>query len=126
MNEEKKSLLDALKAGLDDKVTEVKLSKRLKESPVCLVSGEGLSMEMEKVLQNIPTGKEAKATKILEINPNHDLFKTLEKVYENNPDKVKEYANILYSQALLIEGIPLENPVEFSNLMIKLMIDSNK
>ena len=126
LNEEKKSLLDALKAGLDDKVTEVKLSKRLKESPVCLVSGEGLSMEMEKVLQNIPTGKEAKATKILEINPNHDLFKTLEKVYENNPDKVKEYANILYSQALLIEGIPLENPVEFSDLMIKLMIDSNK
>jgi len=126
LNEEKKSLLDALKEGLDDKVTEVKLSKRLKESPVCLVSGEGLSMEMEKVLQNMPTGKEAKATKILEINPNHDLFKTLEKVYENNPDKVKEYANILYSQALLIEGIPLENPVEFSNLMIKLMIDSNK
>jgi len=126
LNEEKKSLLDALKDGLDDKVTEVKLSKRLKESPVCLVSGEGLSMEMEKVLQNMPTGKEAKATKILEINPNHDLFKTLEKVYENNPDKVKEYANILYSQALLIEGIPLENPVEFSNLMIKLMIDSNK
>ena len=126
LNEEKKSLLDALKEGLDDKVTEVKLSKRLKESPVCLVSGEGLSMEMEKVLQNMPTGKEAKATKILEINPNHDLFKTLEKVYENNPDKVKEYAKILYSQALLIEGIPLENPVEFSNLMIKLMIESNK
>jgi len=126
LNEEKKSLLDALKEGLDDKVTEVKLSKRLKESPVCLVSGEGLSMEMEKVLQNLPTGKDAKATKILEINPNHDLFKTLEKVYENNPDKVKEYAKILYNQALLIEGIPLENPVEFSNLMINLMIESNK
>ena len=63
---------------------------------------------------------------ILEINPNHELFKTLEKVNENNPDKVKEYAKILYSQALLIEGLPLENPVEFSNLMVKLMVDANK
>lgn len=126
LNIEKKSLLDTLKEGLDEKVSEVKLSKRLKESPVCLVSGEGLSMEMEKVLQNMPEGKEAKATKILEINPNHDLFKTLEKVYESNPEKVKEYAKILYNQALLIEGLPLENPSEFSNLMVKLMIDSNK
>ncbi len=126
LSEDKKSLLEALKEGLDDKVSEVKLSKRLKESPVCLVSGEGLSMEMEKVLQNMPTGKDAKATKILEINPSHELFKTLEKVYENNPEKVKDYAKILYNQALLIEGLPLENPSEFSELMVALMIDLNK
>ncbi len=126
LNKEKSSLLEALKEGLEDKVSEVKLSKRLKDSPVCLVSGEGLTMEMEKVLQNMPTGQDAKATKILEINPNHDLFKTLEKVYENDAEKVKEYAKILYNQALLIEGIPLDNPVEFSNLMVKLIIESNK
>ncbi|MCK5762204.1 MAG: molecular chaperone HtpG, partial [Candidatus Izimaplasma sp.] len=126
LNEDKKSMLEAIKEGLGEKVSEVVLSKRLKESPVCLVSGEGLSMEMEKVLQNMPAGKEAKATKILEINPNHELFKTLEKVYENDSDKVKEYAKILYSQALLIEGLPLDNPAEFSELMVKLMIESNK
>ncbi|KFZ27432.1 MAG: Chaperone protein HtpG [Candidatus Izimaplasma bacterium HR2] len=126
LEKEKKSLLDLIKESLTDKVTDVKLSKRLKDSPVCLVSGEGLSMEMEKVLKNMPTNPDVKASKILEINPNHDLFKTLEKVNETNPDKVKEYAKILYSQALLIEGLPLENPVEFSNLMVKLMVDANK
>ena len=126
LEKEKKSLLDLIKESLTDKVTDVKLSKRLKDSPVCLVSGEGLSMEMEKVLKNMPTNPDVKASKILEINPNHDLFKTLEKVNETNPEKVKEYAKILYSQALLIEGLPLENPVEFSNLMVKLMVDANK
>jgi len=126
LNKEKESLLTALKEGLGDNVSEVKLSKRLKDSPVCLVSGEGLSMEMEKVLQNMPQAQDAKATKILEINPNHDLFKTLEKVYEKNQDKVKEYAKILYNQALLIEGLPLENPAEFSEQMAKLIIEVNK
>jgi len=123
LSEDKKTLLNALKEGLKEKVSDVKLSKRLKDSPVCLVSGEGLSMEMEKVLQQMPNSKDAKATKILEINPNHELFSALEKVYDNNPDKVKKYAKILYSQALLIEGLPLENPVEFSNLMIELMVE---
>lgn len=126
LQKEKQSLLDIIKESLKGKVTDVKLSKRLKDSPVCLVSGEGLSMEMEKVLKNLPTGTEAKASKILEINPNHELFKTLEKVNDKNPDKVKDYAKILYSQALLIEGLPLDNPVEFSNLMVKLMVDANK
>lgn len=126
LQKEKQSLLDIIKESLSDKVSEVKLSKRLKDSPVCLVSGEGLSMEMEKVLKNMPQNPDVKASKILEINPNHELFKTLEKVNEVNPDKVKEYAKILYSQALLIEGLPLENPVEFSNLMVKLMVEANK
>ena len=126
LQKEKQSLLDIIKESLTDKVSDVKLSKRLKDSPVCLVSGEGLSMEMEKVLKNMPQNPDVKASKILEINPNHELFKTLEKVNETNPDKVKEYAKILYSQALLIEGLPLENPVEFSNLMVKLMVDANK
>jgi molecular chaperone HtpG len=126
LSKEKESLLEALKAGLNEKVTDVKLSKRLKDSPVCLVSGEGLSMEMEKVLKNMPNSNDAKATKILEINPNHEIFKTLEKVYETNPDKIAKYAKILYSQALLIEGLPLENPVEFSNLMIEFMIEKTE
>lgn len=126
MSEEKGDLLNSLKEALEDKVSEVKLSKRLTDSPVCLVSGEGLSMEMEKVLKNLPNANDAKATKILEINPNHELFNTLEKLYNSNKDSIKKYAKILYNQALLIEGLPLENPVEFSNLMVELMIEKNK
>lgn len=126
LNEEKASLLDALKEGLEGSVSEVVISKRLKDSPVCLVSGEGLSIEMEKVLAQMPNSNDAKAKQILEINPNHELFKTLESVHENNPDKVKDYAKVLYSQALLIEGMPLENPMEFSNLMVSLMLEANK
>ncbi len=126
LSEEKESLLNVLKEALDEKVSEVKLSNRLTDSPVCLVSGEGLSMEMEKVLKNLPNSNDAKATKILEINPNHELFSTLESIYNSNPEGVKKYAKILYNQALLIEGLPLENPVEFSNLMIELMIEKNK
>ena len=83
-------------------------------------------MEMEKVLKNLPNANDAKATKILEINPNHELFNTLETLYNDNPESVKKYAKILYNQALLIEGLPLENPVEFSNLMVELMIEKNK
>ena len=126
LTEEKGNLLNTLKEALEERVSEVKLSKRLTDSPVCLVSGEGLSMEMEKVLKNLPNANDAKATKILEINPNHELFTTLETLYNSNPDSVKKYAKILYNQALLIEGLPLENPVEFSNLMVELMIEKNK
>lgn len=126
LTEDNKTLLQALKEGLGDKVSDVVLSKRLTDSPVCIVSGEGLSLEMEKVLKNMPQSKEAKATKILEINPNHEIFTMLEKVYKKDAEKVKEYSKLLYSQALLIEGIQLEDPVEFSNLMVNLMIEGNK
>ncbi len=126
LSKDKEDLLKVLQESLGDKVSEVKLSKRLTDSPVCLVSGEGISMEMEKVLQNMPNAQEAKATKILEINPSHELFTSLEKVFENDKEKVSKYAKILYNQALLIEGLPLENPVEFSNLMVELMVENNK
>lgn len=126
LTEDKKTLLEALKEGINDKVTDVVLSKRLTDSPVCIVSGEGLSIEMEKVLKNMPQGNDAKASKILEINPNHEIFSMLEKVFEQDPSKVQEYSKLLYSQALLIEGVQLDDPVEFSNLMVKLMVEANK
>ncbi len=119
-------LLKTLKKNLKDKVKDVKLSGRLKESPVCLVSGEGLSLEMEKVLSQMPEGAQMKAEKILEINPDHELFKALKNVHEINPKKVGDYANLLYHQALLIEGYPIENPREMSELMTKLMVESTK
>lgn len=122
--ETNKKLLKQIKKALKDKVSDVKLSTRLTDSPVCIVSGEGLSLEMEKVLKNMPQNNQMKAERILEINPNHDLFTMLEKVSDNK--KIEKYSTLLYNQALLIEGIELENPVEFSNLMVDLMIESNK
>ncbi len=119
-------LIKRLKKALDDKVKDVKLSGRLKESPVCLVSGEGLSLEMEKVLSQMPDAQGMKAERILEINPDHDLFKALENVHAKNAKKVDDYATLLYYQALMIEGYPLEEPQEVSNLMTKLMLEATK
>jgi len=127
LNEEKKDLLSSIKEALKDKVKDVVISKRLTESAVCLVSEDGISFEMEKVLSEMPnTNEQVKATRILELNPNHEVFKAIEKVYNNNKDDVAEYADLLYSQALLIEGFKLDNPVEFSNKMCDLIIKSSK
>ena len=103
-NEENKDLLSDMKNALGDKVVDVKISSRLKSHPVCLVSSEGISMEMEKVLQAMPESKDVKAGKILEINPNHPIFTTMQHVYKEQKDKVEDYASLLYDQALLIEG----------------------
>ena len=123
---EHKKLLKAIKKALKDDVKDVKLSGRLKESAVCLVSGEGLSLEMEKILKQMPNQTDIKADKILEINPNHELFQALSAVYQTTPDSLDDYASLLYHQALLIEGYPIEDPVKFSNLMVKLMIHASK
>lgn len=126
LNEQKKPMLDAIKNALNNEVSDVLLSKRLTDSNVCLVSGDGVSFEMEKVLANNPNGSDIKANKILEINPNCDLFKALEKVYLNNPLEINDYAFLLYSQALLMEGFSLSDPIKFSNKMCDLMIKSSK
>ncbi len=126
LKETKKSLLEKLKDALKDEVEDVVLSKRLSDSPVCLVSGDGVSFEMEKVLEKLPTNEKLKAKKILEINPNHPLFQAIEKVYENDEAELCDYASLLYSQALLIEGFTLKDPVDFSKKMCDLMIKSAK
>lgn len=125
LKEEKKSIIEALNEALSDKVKEVRLSKRLTNSPVCLVSGDGLSFEMERVMNQMPQGENIKAEKILEINPYHDIFKAIENIHENNNEDISKYAKLLYSQALLIEGIKLEDPIEFSNLLCDLIIKSS-
>ncbi len=117
-----KSLLDSIKEVLQSEVKDVKLSTRLSESPVCLVSGEGLSFEMEKVISQMPGDKEMKADKILEINPKHELFLAIEKVYNEDQSALSDYAWVLYNQALLIEGLPIKDPVGFSEKMVRLMI----
>lgn len=122
----KKHLLDKLKESLADKVDDVILSKRLTDSPVCLVSGDGISFEMEKVIASLPQDEKIKASKILEVNPNHELFIALENLYEKNSDDLEIYADLLYSQALLIEGFTLEDPVDFSKKLSSLIIKSAK
>ncbi len=122
--EDNKELLEKIKEILKDKVTDVKLSSRLKSHPVCLVSDDQLSIDMEKVLKQL-NQENAKANKILEINPNHELFIALSKAYENKKD-ISEYAELLYDQSLLIAGLPIDDPVAYTQKISKLMIDSIK
>ena len=128
-NEESKDILTAVKEALGDKVAEVKLSTRLKSHPVCFATGEGLSLEMEKVLaeQAKAMGQTPdmmmKAQKVLEINGDHAVFAGLKKAAEAKDDaRLKKYAELLYDQALLIEGMAIEDPVAFSNLICELMV----
>lgn len=127
-NNEHKELLDFIKESLNDQVSEVKLSNRLKSHPVCLTSAEGMSFEMEKVLASMPEGNPygMKATRILEINPNHPIFAALESIYAKDKELTKEYADLLYQQALLIEGFPIEDPMTFSSRICNLMVEANK
>ena len=121
-------LLGKLKDALKDKVKDVRLSTHLTDYPVCLSADEGISFEMEKTLDQIPesSGGKVKAGKILEINPNNDLFKTLQKINEKSPDKLKDYASLLFDQAMLIEGFSISDPVEYSKRVCQMMVDANK
>lgn len=126
LNEDNKDLLETLKEALKDQVQDVKVSSRLKTHPVCLVSGDGVSFEMEKVLSQMPDGQDVKAGRILEINPEHQIFKALKNVFDKDKSKIDDYASLLYDQALLIEGFGIEDPVEFSNKICNLMVEVNK
>jgi molecular chaperone HtpG len=126
LSEDKKSFLEALKEAMPEEVSDVVLSKRLTTSPVCLVSADGLSFEMEKYISNLPSPEKPKATRILELNPKHQLFEALERLFIDNDEDFKDYAEILYSQALLIEGLPLKDPVAFSDKMTNLLIKVSK
>jgi len=119
---ENKELFDYMSSLLEGKVTRVIASKRLRSHPVCLSSEGDLSIEMEKILNVLPTNPNVKANKVLEINVQHDIFKTLKDAFANDKEKLKLYTNLLYSQALLIEGLPLEDPVQFAQDMCKLMV----
>ena len=127
VKKEKQFIINKIKDVLKDEVNDVIISERLVDSPVCLVSSDGVSFEMEKVLSQNPNFKNTKAQRILEINANHELFKTIENIYDSNDDEsLQEYAELLLSQALLIEGFALKDPVKFSNTMCKLMIKATK
>ena len=124
--EENKNMLEAMKTALNAKVKDVRISSRLKQNPICLVSDDGLSIEMEKILSQGPNAQHIKANKILEINPEHAVFQTLKDINDNHPELLADYSNILYDQALLIEGMPIEDPVAYANKICDLMIKANK
>ena len=117
-----KDLFTSLKDALGDKVKEVRLSSRLKSHPVCLTSDGPLSLEMEKVLNAMPVDQQVKAERVLEINGSHRIFQTLVSLSEEDSEKLKTYAALLYNQALLIEGLPIEDPVSFANDICELMV----
>ncbi len=122
-SEESKDMFAFMKEALGGKVKDVRISKILKTHAVCLTSDGILSLEMEKVLSHMPSEHNAKAEKVLEINAQNPIFDTLKKLYETDKDKLKIYAELLYDQALLIEGMAIEDPVEFSNKLCKLMTE---
>lgn len=123
LDEENKDMFTFVQEAIADKVKTVRLSKKLKTHPVCLSSDGSITIEMEKVLNAMPQndGNKVKAEKALEINPNHPIFEKLKDLYANDKDKLKDYAKLLYDQALLIEGMSIDNPVEFANLVCELM-----
>lgn len=123
LDEENKDMFSFMQEAIADKVKTVRLSKKLKTHPVCLSSDGSITIEMEKVLNAMPQndGNKVKAEKALEINPNHPIFEKLKDLYANDKDKLKDYAKLLYDQALLIEGMSIDNPVEFANLVCELM-----
>lgn len=117
-----KELLSEMKKALDGKVSDVRLSSRLKEHPVCLSSEGPVSIEMEKVLKNMPGSEGVSSTKILELNASHKVYDALKEAFAaGNNEKVQKYAYLLYNQALLIEGLPIDDPTEYAKAVCELM-----
>ncbi|OIK14962.1 molecular chaperone HtpG [Bacillus sp. MUM 116] len=119
---ENKELFEALKKILSDKVKDVRVSKRLKSHPVCITADGEITLEMEKILKSMPGNQDVKADRILEINVHHDVFASLKDAFEKDQEKLALYTNLLYNQALLIEGLKVPDPVEFTNDICKIMV----
>ncbi|WP_042350884.1 molecular chaperone HtpG [Bacillus massiliigorillae] len=121
--EEDKELFAFMKDVLDGKVGAVKASNRLKSHPVCLTAEGDVSIEMEKVLNAMPNNQQVKANKVLEINMDHSVFQSIKSAYaQDDKEKVKLYTHLLYNQALLIEGLPIQDPVQFTNDICQVMV----
>lgn len=121
-NNENKELFDYMQQQLAGKVTSVRASRRLKSHPVCLSTDGEISIEMEKILNAMPNNPNLKANKVLEINVQHDVFRSLKEAFETDKEKLNLYTSLLYNQALLIEGLPLQDPVAFTNDICKIMV----
>ena len=120
-NETNKSMLDEMKDILEGSVTEVKLTNKLKSHPVCLTTTGEISTSMEKVINAMPTDEKIKASEVLEINANHKIADKLKELYEKDKEEFKKYTKVIYYEARLIEGLPIDNPTEMSNLICDIM-----
>ena len=120
-NKEFKEIFKFMQESLNNQVEEVKFTNRLKTHPVCLTTKGEISVEMEKVINAMPTNEKIKANLILEINENHEIANKIKNLYENNKEELEKYTKILYSQARLIEGLPIDNPTEISNLICEII-----
>lgn len=120
--DEHKELFEYMQKRLEGKVKRVQASKRLKTHPVCLSAEGDISIEMEKVLSAMPDSQNIKAEKILEVNVNHEVFNALKNAFEQDKEKLDLYTDLLYNQALLIEGLQVEDPVQFTNQICKVMV----
>ena len=114
-NEDNKELIDFVAKTLEGKIAKVSLTGKLKSHPVCITNEGDLSVEMEKVLNQMPDAQGIKAQKVLEINMNHPAFEKLKNLFESDKEKAEKMAQVLYGGALLIEGLTVENPVDFAN-----------
>ncbi len=123
LSEDNKDMLSLITEALGGKIKECRISDKLKSHPVCISSFGQISLEMEKILNQNPQNQKVTSEKVLEINPNHKIFAAMQKLFETDKDKFKDYASILYDQALLIEGMQIDDPVEFSNKICSLMAE---
>ena len=110
----------AMKEALPE-VKNIKFTNKLKNHPVCLSTEGNISLEMQKIMNSMPTGEDVKAEIVMEINEKHPIANKLKELYENDKDKLSDYTKILYNQARLIEGLSVENPTELTNLICNLM-----
>ena len=120
-NKESKDMFDLMQKSLNDEIKEVKYTNKLKNHPVCLTTKGNVSIEMEKVINAMPTGEKINSEKVLEINENHPIVKKLETLYKEDKDELEKYTKVLYAQARLIEGLPIDNPTEVTNLICEIM-----
>ena len=120
-NEDDKEMFDFMKEAVGGDVDKVRYTHKLKNHPICLTSEGALSVKMEKVINAMPNEESVKAQTILEINKNHPIVNKWKELYQNDKEGLKEYTKILYAQARLIEGLPIENPTEISNMVCKII-----
>ena len=121
LNEESKDMLEKMKELLENNVSEVKFTNRLKNHPVCLTSSGPVSIEMQKVINAMPTNENINANIVLEINESHPISEKLKKLYKDDINKFNDYTKILYTQARLIEGLPVDNPTDISNIICNIL-----
>lgn len=120
-NEENKDMFTLMKETIGEGVQEVRFTHRLKNHPVCLTSEGALSVEMEKVINSMPNDQKVKAQTALEINDSHPIAQKIKDLYANDKEELKKYTQVLYAQARLIEGLPVENPTQISNLICEII-----